>query len=295
MGALLSTAPAAAAGALLTHAKAHHGQGATFDVELPNLQHALKWLFGHSQWLDAIDLALILDTYLDTVGNWQQDVNNLELGLAAADRLGDSAVGRRALLLHNLAVLHLVRGEVAEAEHGLDEAVVLQRSLGDIRAVARALHYLGRVHAARHDWPRPQEILAESLALSDAVGDLRSTRATLHEIGTLYLEQGDYTTAEDHYMRGRMEGDRQNPRDVAATEHQLGILALRREDLDEAARRFLTALQMERASGLQKASLRHCSHLARWRVARARHGKLATFGWPVWLCLTGWVRTQLSP
>jgi len=245
VGNVLDQAPSDAAEGLLAYAKANYGDFNALSTERINFLGGLTWSYQNQHWLTVVDYALVLDAFMDTRGYWEEDKHNLELALQASENLGPGYENRKALLLHDVAVIYMAQGDYRRAQTHFERSLALQRQLDDKLAVARTLHYIGRIHAAEGKHEQARQFYQESLALGEEVGDNRGMGATLHELGSLYLDQGAYSQAEDYYERSlALSRELEDIRDMAATLHQLGILNHRRGDLDRAQGYFEEALRM---------------------------------------------------
>ena len=248
VGELLDNGNSGASELLLTYAKENYHDFDALSGEQLNLLGGLTWSYHNRQWLDAVDYALVLDVFLDTRGYWEEDKYNLELALEAAENLGPGYEGRKALLLHDVAVIYMAQGDYRRARMYFDRSLALQRQLDDKLAVARTLHYIGRIYASEGEHEQARQFYEKSLALEEEVGDDRGRGVNLHELGNLYLGQTAYSLAEDYYVRSLILSQELGiARDTATTLHQLGILNHRRGDLDRAQGYYQEALRMRQA------------------------------------------------
>ncbi|CAG0998654.1 hypothetical protein ANRL4_02964 [Anaerolineae bacterium] len=245
VGDLLDGCNAAAVDLLLEYAQKNYHDLDALSAERANFLGAVTWADQNRRWLSLIDYALVLDDFLDTQGYWEEDKHNLELALRASENLGPGYENRRALLLHNLAVIHMAQGDYQRAEAYFDHSLKLQYRLGDRLAISRVLHYLGRISARSQDYKKAHQFFEQSLALGQEVDDTRGVGATLHEIGTLHMDQGAFGLAEDYYQRSlAISRNVSNLRDTADTLHQLGILYYRQREFDQAQSYFEEALHL---------------------------------------------------
>lgn len=253
-------------GLLLEFAKESYHDYDALSTERINLLGAVTLAYRSSRWLSVIDYALVLDEFLDTQGYWEDDKRNLELGLKASEGLRPGYEDRIALLLHNLAVIHMAQGDYERAEADFEHSLALQRQRGDKLAVSRVMHYLGRLRAVAKDYKLARQFFGESLTLGEEVGDKRGVSATLHEMGTLCLDEGTVALAADFYQRSLvLSREVGNLRDIADTLHQLGILHYRQGEFDRAQNYFEEALQLRRKVAHQEGvakSLAALGHLA---------------------------------
>jgi|GEM_PF-2429093 len=230
---------------LLAFAKENFRVHDALSAERVNLLGAVTQAYESHRWLITIDYALVLDTFLDTLGYWEEDRHNIELALRASEKLSPDYENRTALLLHDLAVIHLSQGTYERAESYFQQSITLQQRLGNNLAVSRAMHYLGRLCAIVKNYEQARQYFDRSLALGQEAGDKRGVGATFHEMGTLCLSDGDFAGAENFYRRSlAISGDTDNIRDTADTVHQLGILHYRRSEFDQAQNYLEEALRI---------------------------------------------------
>ncbi len=86
-----------------------------------------------------------------------------------------------------------------EAEHLLQQALELKRSLGDRHGVADAFRHLGHLEVERHNFDDAEVKLARSLAINQALGTPFSIGATQNSLGVLHLLTQRYQSAERHF------------------------------------------------------------------------------------------------
>jgi tetratricopeptide (TPR) repeat protein len=245
VGELLDDCNSRAAELLLTYAQGNYRNFDALSIDRLNLLGGLTWSYRSQRWLTVVDYALVLDAFLDTRGYWEQDKHNLELALEATESLGPGHENRKALLLHDVAVIYMAQGDYRQARTYFERSLALQRQLGDKLAIGRTVHYIGRIHAAEGEHEQAYQSYERSLALAEEIGDNRGMGATLHELGNLYLGQGAYNKAEDYYERSlALSQELEDIRDIATTLHQLGILNHRRGDPDRAQGYFEEALRV---------------------------------------------------
>jgi tetratricopeptide (TPR) repeat protein len=253
IGSLLDEAHADVAKRLLTFAKAHYHDFGSLSVEQANLLGALGWTLHQQDWARFVEYALVLDAYLDTQGDWEQDRLILGLALQACDALGGEYAGRAAVLQHNLAVIDMAQGRLAQAETRFQLSLTVQHRLGDALAMSRALHYLGRIRSHAGDHAQARQRFEESLALAQQIHDTRGMAATLHEMGNVDLAEGALSQAEANYRRSLgMSEDGGDARDSGSTLHQLGILQYRQGALERAQAYYEGALRLWRGVGYRE-------------------------------------------
>jgi predicted ATPase/class 3 adenylate cyclase len=190
-------------------------------------------------------------------------------------------------------------GEQDEADRAWEECLELYRSLGNDREIAGVEHRLAVSAWRRGDWERVRRLTEDGLARSQGtMTEIEITSRWL--LGQLRLSEGD--------LEGATELTRTSAemaREVgwawweSGQLHELLVLALRREDLDEAEREGRAALAIEREqenrlwtmytlAGLAQVALARGdldragllwgaadgegAHFPRWNVERERRG-----------------------
>jgi tetratricopeptide (TPR) repeat protein len=253
IGELLDSSRYASAELLLSYAKQKYQQFDSLSVEHVNLLGGLVSACKEQHWLAVVDYALVLDAFLDTQGYWEEDKRNLELALDAVQELGTDYEERKAILLHDLAVILAAQAYYSRARDYFEQSLTLERKLGNQLAIARTLNYLGRLSTVEGDFDNARRFFEESLVFGERAGDDQGIGVTLHEIGTLYMNQGDYDRAQEYYDRclNQSQGP-VNTRDQASTLHQLGVLNYKRGDKSRAQSYFQRALLLDEEAAHQE-------------------------------------------
>lgn len=169
-----------------------------------------------------------------------------------------STVLERAELVHNLAELTVLQGDVERGMELYRTALELEERIGSAHGKAATLHQMALVHLQRGELDLALDLLRSSLRLKEEVGDERGRAATLHMMGVIYAQQGNAREALEHYGASLELKERTgNVQGTAATLHAMAVLHTDQGD----ARR---ALQLYRAS------------LALWEQTGEVHGTAAT-------------------
>lgn len=187
----------------------------------------------------AWQLPAVLGLHLERHGYWREWVCIHQIGLAAADRLGDrtaqahahrhlagayASLGRlddaRAQLaaalaifdelgdLANQARVHINLSQVwgrmrrhADALHHSESALQLVQAAGDIVGQARALNAVGWDRAHLGDHRQARQICQQALALHQGLGNLSGEAATWDSLGYANDRSGDHAPAVACYRR----------------------------------------------------------------------------------------------
>jgi predicted ATPase/DNA-binding SARP family transcriptional activator len=146
----------------------------------------------------------------------------------------------RAVTLDHLALVEKRLGHTDEALRLSQEALVLQRRLGDVAVLALGLNNLASLHLARGEFDAADPVLAEALALCERAGLTATQTLVLANLGDLAQGRGDLEAALRHGRRARDMGEASGQRMLLCwVDAGLGSVALRRGDV-EAARESIT-------------------------------------------------------
>lgn len=165
--------------------------------------------------------------YNDRARDVWSDARRLLDGAALTD---DASL--RATLHNNLGQVAMRRGELAQAEDALREAVALREPEGESIALAYALDNLGNVLCARGKLDEARALHDRALALLEARGPSQATHAavTYGNLAQVFEKTGDLARAEAYRARAfdthlRLDG----PLDASSLldAQELGRLALR--------------------------------------------------------------------
>lgn len=113
----------------------------------------------------------------------------------------------RADALHWLGVMLDEQREDARSIERLDEALAIQRGIGDERAIARELNSLGVVRRNIGDLDSAEVLLTESLERRRAVGDIAGVATVLTNLGIVAIDRGQFGEAIDR-LEEALEIDR---------------------------------------------------------------------------------------
>ncbi|MFJ5989366.1 ATP-binding protein [Lentzea sp. NPDC092896] len=178
-------------------------------------------------------LAWFLTTALERRGRWHEWSEAVEIGLAAAERLGD--LYARSRMRYFLARAHRRAGRLDDAIAAVTAAIEDYRELGEPVGEGSAFQVLAALHGEQG---RPAEALRaarESLLLAEKSGDTLGIGAALNQIGWFNGELGDHRAAIEHCERAvalhRTAGDSDQVGEavaldsVANSQRHLGDLA----------------------------------------------------------------------
>ena len=221
-------------------------------------------------WAEANDARFGLELAVELMNFW--NVAGPEEGLARVQRLLDSAAEvppeLRAKALRVCAAAADLAGHDELAEQTGAESLDLYKQLGDDEGVAMLEHMMAVGAWRREDWDRMRELTEHAVALArDRFTSLEITSYWLS--GQLALHDGDMEGAVDFTRRSAdMARDAGWVWWESGQRHELLTLALLRDDLDEAEREGLAALEMERTQENRLWALYTLAGLAQVALAR---------------------------
>lgn len=137
------------------------------------------------------ELAIVAQETGDDVGAMQYQKEAVEL----LRMLGSTHENELAIQLSNLGVSHLSLGYLTEARAELEEALAIQRRLGDTRSVSIALNNLGDLALDEGDVETALRQNQESLRLAHEIGARRSVAYVLESLLAVAVAQGNVTYA----------------------------------------------------------------------------------------------------
>ena len=143
----------------------------------------------------------------------------------------DPTAAARAKALDGAGMLARRQGDFAAARALHEEALVIQRGLGDRRGLASSLSNLGIVAREQNDNATAKALYAESLALRRELGDQWGIGAALNNLGLVVLHDGDYPAARALYGESlKVFRDLGNRQAMASPLSNLGLVAYQQAD-----------------------------------------------------------------
>lgn len=144
---------------------------------------------------------------------------------------GEAPIRDRARTLDHLALVEKRLGRTAEALALSQQAIALQRRLGDIAVLALGLNNLASLQLARGDLEAAGPVLSEALALARQAGLPATQALVLANLCDLAEARGDLDAAWQHGTRARELGEAHGQRPVLCwVLAALGTVASRRGD-----------------------------------------------------------------
>ncbi len=173
------------------------------------------------------------------VGEWQRAQEALERALALASEI-DVRGAKVPTILDSLAELHLLRGNLDDAQSLLERAVTLSNANGNKWYAGQALRTLGRCLLALEDFEGAIEKGKKALELAEQIGDRQAVCESRLLVGEAYLMRGlvEESTAE---LRQVEENTSDSATDLGMSgevQRLSGKLAMARANPAEAAQHF---------------------------------------------------------
>lgn len=115
---------------------------------------------------------------------------------------GDQDPVVRARALRGVGTLVYRRGDYPQARALLEEALALQRRLGNRLEISRCLTNLGNVAQSQRDASTARVLYEEALALKRELGDQQGIALVLNNLGIMARDEGDGLRARTLYEQG---------------------------------------------------------------------------------------------
>jgi predicted ATPase/class 3 adenylate cyclase len=177
------------------------------ESEHDNLRAALDGLEASGETQAVLRMAGALRDFWEIGGHFVEGRRRLELALAADDR----PTPARARALNAVGELAGATGHDRAVALWAEEALELNRQLGDAWGVAYSLRLLGLAAAEEGDFARARELVEEGVRLFEEIGDERYAMATTRVLAWACYELGDREHArelhEGNLARARAVGD----------------------------------------------------------------------------------------
>lgn len=255
---------------------------------IPDRAEAWRWLAREHQVLlaaiaRAVDthfdthawqLAWTVNTYLDRLGAWPEQLVVQQLALVAAARAGDRDGQARAHRNRAVACLRLEHYD--QAHDHLRQSLALYAELGDAIGSARAHLNLGILAERQGRYPEALEHARQARDLFAAAGNINGKANALNNIGWYHSQLGNYQQALDYCSQALILQQQVGNRYWQAhTWDSLGYVHYRLDRQSEAIRCYEHALALWRESAeryYEATTLIHLgdSHQAAGQPALAR-------------------------
>jgi DNA-binding SARP family transcriptional activator len=215
----------------LPFAADHHSALAFLDGERPNLLPVVRFAVAESRDVAAWQLVYLLNGFYTTRGRWEDRIEICQLGLEAAQRLGDAmAEGVMGGAL-GMAYIRMLR--FTEALKYLYPAMERAQAAGDEVGVPRLRNTIGTAYARLRRYDEAVEIYQQVLAAQQSNGDQIGVTLALTNIGLGRVRQGQPELGLANLLEAlrltRDEGDRRTEASVLGCVGE-AYLALGRHD-----------------------------------------------------------------
>jgi tetratricopeptide (TPR) repeat protein/cellulose biosynthesis protein BcsQ len=171
--------------------------------------------------------------------------------------------------LHRLARAAASRGDFEKAHSTFEQALSINKRLGNQAAVAGDYHQLGMLAYEQGDHDTAEQRFLQSLEINERLGNQSAAACDHHELGIVARERGDYYSSEQHFTQSLDINERLgNQAAVASDYSQLGALAEVRRHPESAEQRYLQALEIDQRLGNECAEAdgyHRLGKIARWR------------------------------
>ena len=227
------------------------------DAERGNLSAALQWSLDADQEERGLQLAVALAPYWEVRGYLAEGRSWLER-LAQSERATPKA---RAAALNAAGVLANHQSDFTAARGMHAEALIVRRSLGDLRAVAASLNGLASVGVSAGDYEGAQPMFEEVLEIGRRLQDPEITATSLVNLAAVVehtVEEGvtwpySLADAQDWLLEASsILREAGNVRGVAQTLENLGVVAAMEGHGDRARSYFRQCLDLYRQLGDKK-------------------------------------------
>ena len=170
--------------------------------------------------------------------------NALESSIATKSPNGE------AMMRTDLASLYYLRGDLAQSEEMLQQAVKEFRQVGNRDGVATALSNFADARLSQGDLMEAKKLLEKTILEYQAVDDKEGVALNLDSLGDIRRQNGELDKAETAYRQAEVIARQIEDKDATAyVLNSLGDLALDRGDLASARKSYEGALGLRNQAG----------------------------------------------
>lgn len=197
-------------------------------------EETLAALPASSQLRDQAMLAAALAGDLRTLGRLDESMHRYRQALGLVEGAG---LTRQAIQVRcNMGLLHLARGDLAEAEQAFTAARDQAAGAGDDRDLGVALHNLALIHGSRGEFDRGAELFGQEIDSLRRLGDEPSEAIARNDLGDLLVTAGRLDEAAAALeVAVRIHDRLGDDRGRAQAQGNLAGIHVRRGDLRRAA------------------------------------------------------------
>lgn len=230
--------------------------------ERANFVAALTWFDVSSDAERGLRLAFALSRFWWLRGHLTEGRTWLLRFLSAGDLTPAISPMLRARSLRALVMLMSAMGQFDEALPSCEEAVSLQRQIGDDEGLAASLNSLGIIMQFRDDMTRSKAAHEESLAIRRRIGDEPGLASSLSNLSSIAYSHGDVSDAarfaEESVAIYRRLGHNSGMSHALA---KLGLVAAAQKEYEMSERLFEESLALQRSLGNDGAAFYSLSNL----------------------------------
>ncbi len=175
------------------------------ETEHDNLRSALDWSRKEDGGEPGLRLAGSLWRFWLLRGHWSEGIERLEVALEHAEAQSQSEARGRALNAAGAILTSMGRSQ--DARILLDQALVIQREIGDRWGQAGTLMNLGILAMNKGSFDESRTLQERALALYTELDDKPGIAGSKHNLAQILFKQGDYSTARTLWEQS-MEIDR---------------------------------------------------------------------------------------
>jgi transcriptional regulator with GAF, ATPase, and Fis domain len=184
-----------------------------------------------------------LGVNLVQIGEWERAHEALKRALALAFEMDGRgarvSMFRVSMILDSLGELHLLRGDLAEAQKCLERALSLSVEKGNKWYIGQATRTLSRCHLAMNDAPRALELASEAVDIAERIGDRQASCSSRLLVAEAHLLTGDLQACAAELQQITEESEESGDLSLAGEAQRVrGLLALAEGDATLAVHHF---------------------------------------------------------
>lgn len=231
------------------------------QMERENLEAALNWCRGDPSGGEiGLRLTAALERFWYVRGYIREGRAHFAHALAHPE--AQAPTGYRARALNCAGNLALHQSDYTAAQTLFDQSLTLYRDLGERQRTAVVLGNMANIHIVLEQYPPARSLYAEALEIQREVGDLEGIVRNLYGLSMVARKEEDYAEAqrlaEESLLIARRNGDHLH---IAALVMHLGIIAMDREDYVAARVLYEESLEIHRRLGNRGAIIPALSNL----------------------------------
>ncbi len=218
------------------------------EEEKVNFFTAIDLAFELENWKSAFSISQNLAEFLDIRGHWADSISNSTKLLNLAKELND--LNFESCFINSLGVVYVNQGETNKAEICFNEALKIDRKLGNQSNIATSLGNLAIAAIDQGEIEKAEQLYNESLEIYRKLGDQLEIARTLNNIGSLAINKGEIEEANQLYNESleikRKLGDQSG---IAVSLHGLASLASDKGEIEKAEQLYNESLEIYKKLG----------------------------------------------